>query len=88
VIAGCGGLGQERESNWAALSRLSYWHFGFHGARDVAEVLVAGRQRQYLQALFSGRAARPSEQDPERVDAGAQESFTRHVAESTLITPS
>jgi hypothetical protein len=26
----------------------------------VAEVLVAGRERQYLQALFSGRAAHPS----------------------------
>ena len=23
------------------------WHFAFHGARDVAEMLVAGRERQY-----------------------------------------
>jgi pimeloyl-ACP methyl ester carboxylesterase len=37
-----------------------YWHFGFHGARDVAEMLVAGRERRYLQALFSGRTADPS----------------------------
>jgi pimeloyl-ACP methyl ester carboxylesterase len=24
------------------------WHFAFHGARDVAETLVAGREREYL----------------------------------------
>jgi pimeloyl-ACP methyl ester carboxylesterase len=31
------------------------WHFAFHGARDVAEMLVAGRERQYLQAFFHAR---------------------------------
>jgi pimeloyl-ACP methyl ester carboxylesterase len=31
------------------------WHFAFHGARDVAEMLVAGRERQYLQAFFDAR---------------------------------
>src|SRR6202008_2082193 len=28
------------------------WHFGFHGVRDVPEMLVARRERQYLQAFF------------------------------------
>lgn len=31
------------------------WHFAFHGARDVPELLVAGRERQYLQAFFNAR---------------------------------
>ena len=36
------------------------WHFAFHGARDVAEMLVAGRERQYLQAFFNARVFDPS----------------------------
>lgn len=31
------------------------WHFAFHGARDVPEMLVAGRERAYLQAFFNAR---------------------------------
>jgi pimeloyl-ACP methyl ester carboxylesterase len=31
------------------------WHFGFHAARDVAEMLLAGRERAYLQAFFNAR---------------------------------
>jgi pimeloyl-ACP methyl ester carboxylesterase len=31
------------------------WHFGFHNARDVAESLVAGRERNYLQFFFNAR---------------------------------
>ena len=39
------------------------WHFAFQGApgaRDVAEMLVAGRERQYLQAFFNARSSDPS----------------------------
>jgi pimeloyl-ACP methyl ester carboxylesterase len=36
------------------------WHFAFHGARDVPEMLVAGRERQYLQAFFNARIFDPS----------------------------
>jgi len=36
------------------------WHFAFHNARDVAEMLVAGRERQYLQAFFNARCLDPS----------------------------
>jgi pimeloyl-ACP methyl ester carboxylesterase len=36
------------------------WHFAFHGARDVAEMLVAGRERQYVQAFFDARVFDPS----------------------------
>jgi pimeloyl-ACP methyl ester carboxylesterase len=36
------------------------WHFAFHGARDVAEMLVAGRERQYMQTFFDARVFDPS----------------------------
>jgi pimeloyl-ACP methyl ester carboxylesterase len=36
------------------------WHFAFHGARDVAEMLVAGRERPYLQHFFFARSWNPS----------------------------
>ena len=39
-------------------SRL--WHFAFHNARDVAEMLVAGREGPYLQAFFFARSFDPS----------------------------
>ena len=31
------------------------WHFAFHGVRDLPEMLVAGRERPYLQAFFNAR---------------------------------
>jgi pimeloyl-ACP methyl ester carboxylesterase len=36
------------------------WHFAFHGARDVAEMLVTGRERAYLQMFFNARSSDPS----------------------------
>jgi pimeloyl-ACP methyl ester carboxylesterase len=36
------------------------WHFAFHGARDVAEMLVAGKERPYLQSFFGARIFDPS----------------------------
>jgi pimeloyl-ACP methyl ester carboxylesterase len=36
------------------------WHFAFHGACDIPEMLVAGRERQYLQAFFNTRMFDPS----------------------------
>jgi pimeloyl-ACP methyl ester carboxylesterase len=43
------------------------WHFTFHGARDVAEMLVAGRERQYLQ-VFLSRCFDPSAIDEADLD--------------------
>jgi pimeloyl-ACP methyl ester carboxylesterase len=31
------------------------WHFAFHGVRDLPELLVAGRERPYLQSFFNAR---------------------------------
>jgi pimeloyl-ACP methyl ester carboxylesterase len=36
------------------------WHFAFHGARDIPELLVAGRERPYLQLFFNARIFDPS----------------------------
>ena len=44
------------------------WHFAFHGARDVAEMLVAGRERPYLQAFFDARVFDPSAIGDEDLD--------------------
>ena len=41
------------------------WHFAFHNAIDVAEMLVAGRERQYLQTFFNVRNFDPSAVDLE-----------------------
>lgn len=35
------------------------WHFPFHLAEGVAEVLVEGREREYLSWFFTNQAARP-----------------------------
>jgi pimeloyl-ACP methyl ester carboxylesterase len=36
------------------------WHFAFHSARDVPEMLVAGREREYLRAFFDVRLFNPA----------------------------
>lgn len=36
------------------------WKFAFHGARDAAEMLVAGRERRYLKAFLNARIFDPS----------------------------
>ncbi len=37
----------------------SYWHFGFHGVRDLPEMLVAGRERAYISWFFQNFAYNP-----------------------------
>jgi pimeloyl-ACP methyl ester carboxylesterase len=48
------------------------WHFGFHSARDVAEALVAGRERLYLQAFFAARIFNPAALDASDLDHYAE----------------
>lgn len=36
------------------------WHFAFHNARDIAEALVAGRERMYLRAFIDSRGLNPA----------------------------
>jgi pimeloyl-ACP methyl ester carboxylesterase len=47
------------------------WHFAFHAARDVAEMLVTGRERPYLQSFFSARVFDPSAIGPDDFDVYA-----------------
>jgi pimeloyl-ACP methyl ester carboxylesterase len=44
------------------------WHFAFHGVRDAPEMLVAGRERNYLQAFFQPRFFDPSAVDDAELD--------------------
>jgi pimeloyl-ACP methyl ester carboxylesterase len=44
------------------------WHFAFHGVRDIPEMLVAGRERPYLQSFFNARAYDPSAIDEADLD--------------------
>ncbi len=44
------------------------WHFAFHNARDIAEALVTGRERLYLQAFFDARVFNPSAIDQSDFD--------------------
>jgi pimeloyl-ACP methyl ester carboxylesterase len=36
------------------------WQFAFHTVRDIPEMLIAGRERLYLQAIISARIYDPS----------------------------
>lgn len=44
------------------------WHFAFHNARDIAESLVAGRERLYLQQFFNARIFNPSAIDDDDIE--------------------
>ncbi|WP_394831496.1 alpha/beta hydrolase [Pendulispora rubella] len=44
------------------------WHFAFHGARDVAEMLVAGKEREYLTTFYDARIYDPSAFTREDID--------------------
>jgi pimeloyl-ACP methyl ester carboxylesterase len=37
----------------------AYWHFGFHGVRDLPELLIAGRERAYINWFFTQFAYNP-----------------------------
>jgi pimeloyl-ACP methyl ester carboxylesterase len=36
------------------------WHFAFHGARDIPEMLVAGHEREYIKSFFDARILNPA----------------------------
>jgi pimeloyl-ACP methyl ester carboxylesterase len=44
------------------------WHVAFHSARDIAELLVQGRERAYLQYMIGVRINDPSAIPPEDFD--------------------
>ena len=64
------------------------WHFAFHGVRDVPEMLVAGRERQYLQAFFQPRFFDPSAIDDAELDLYASAYSAPGAPASSFIAPS
>lgn len=48
------------------------WHVAFHGARDIPEMLVAGRERAYLEQFYDHRAYLPHAITAEDVDVYAR----------------
>ncbi len=44
------------------------WHVAFHGTRDIPEMLVAGRERAYLEQFYDHRAYLPHAITPVDVD--------------------
>jgi len=48
------------------------WHFGFHAQRDLAEALIAGRERLYLESFVRTRAWNPAAVSDSEIDAYAR----------------
>jgi pimeloyl-ACP methyl ester carboxylesterase len=57
-------IGRCRLSGTAVFERMRIdprvWQFAFHNVRDIPEMLIAGRERLYLQAMISARIFDPS----------------------------
>lgn len=48
---------------------IKIWHFPFNQLPDLPEMLVRGREREYLRWMFDNKAARPEAIDDEAFDA-------------------
>jgi pimeloyl-ACP methyl ester carboxylesterase len=63
------GFGEATQPGTAFFDRMkksaTEWHFSFHSVLDLPEMLVAGRERQYLQYFYDRHAARPTAVDTE-----------------------
>jgi pimeloyl-ACP methyl ester carboxylesterase len=63
------GFGEASQPGTAWFDRMksspTEWHFSFHNQLDLPELLVAGRERLYLQYFFDRHAARPTAIDSE-----------------------
>tara|TARA_R110002110_G_scaffold10251_4_gene50211 strand:- start:855 stop:1700 length:846 start_codon:yes stop_codon:yes gene_type:complete len=47
------------------------WHFGFHAQRDVAEALISGRERMYVETFIRARAFDPGAISDAEIDTYA-----------------
>jgi pimeloyl-ACP methyl ester carboxylesterase len=61
------GYGEATQPGTSVFRRMkstpTEWHFSFHNVLDLPEMLVAGRERAYLQYFFDRHAARPTAVD-------------------------
>lgn len=54
---------------WEAMqSAPALWHFSFHAQRDVAEGLIAGRERFYIDSFIRARAFNPEAMTDAEID--------------------
>jgi pimeloyl-ACP methyl ester carboxylesterase len=62
------GFGLEKLVKLAPDGSWGIWHFAFHGAADIAEFLIAGREREYMRWFFRNMAYNPDAISPEQED--------------------
>ncbi len=55
------------------LGAPALWHFGFHAQRDLAEALIAGKERIYIESFIRSRAFNPGAISDAEIDAYAAE---------------
>jgi len=53
------------------LGAPALWHVGFHSQRDLAEALIQGRERLYIESFIRARAANPAAIADVEIDAYA-----------------
>lgn len=49
------------------------WHFAFHAQRDLAEALIQGRERIYIESFIRSRAWNPAAMSDAEIDAYARQ---------------
>ncbi|MCW5771279.1 MAG: alpha/beta hydrolase [Rhodospirillaceae bacterium] len=49
------------------------WHFGFHAQRDLAEALIQGRERLYIESFVRSRAWNPAAMSEDEIDFYARQ---------------
>ena len=55
------------------LGAPALWHFSFHAQRDLAEALISGRERLYIESFIRSRAFNPAAIDDAEIAAYAEE---------------
>jgi pimeloyl-ACP methyl ester carboxylesterase len=60
------GFGLEKLVQLRPAGGWGIWHFPFHAASDIAEYLIAGREREYMRWFFRNMAYNPDAISPEQ----------------------
>lgn len=62
------GFGLEDTVGFSAEGGFGLWHFAFHAAPDIPEMLIPGREREYLAWFFRNHAYHPTAISEEELD--------------------
>jgi pimeloyl-ACP methyl ester carboxylesterase len=60
------------------------WHFGFHAQRDLAEALIQGRERLYIESFIRTRAVNPAAVSEDEIDGYAAQLAAPGTLRGTL----